>query len=331
MNRGSKLQRQRSKERSSKGTAQERSSKERASEGGSKELPDGEGGFLGLEPPEADQLDSYLAELDPERRAAFEAHAFKQRRDEYVDEVTNAKTRPEVSNWIRRLYELYPRAYGDPAYQDEEEEEEEPPMLLTTTNPDIERPESDEEEVSSSGDSLAVECVSAQGKGGFAEADDKQIAHFLLSMGPQQKRVFTAKLHELGAAAHDEVVADTVATVQARQKRTRHLQVISESKSELRLANTKRIAFKKELHDRMPKILRVAALAALKVHEPEEAEAAATAAQTVYEYMTKPTRHLEENPMPASGAHRVELFMTHHQGSTVAPRIYKPLARFLAV
>ena len=44
-------------------------------------------------------------------------------------------------------------------------------------------------------------------------------------MGPQQKRVFTAKLHELGAAAHDEVVADTVATVQARQKRTRHLQV----------------------------------------------------------------------------------------------------------
>ena len=49
-------------------------------------------------------------------------------------------------------------------------------------------------------------------------------------------------------------------------------QVISESKSELRLANTKRIAFKKELHDRMPKILRVAALAALKVLRAETFE-----------------------------------------------------------
>lgn len=311
--------------------SKERGSGVSSKDGAQAAMPDGAPGLLTVDLPDGDQLDSFLADLDPERRAAFEAHAFKQRRDEYVDEVTNQKTRPEVSNWIRRLYELYPKAYGDPAYQDESEEEEEPPMLLTSTSPEIERPESEEEMSESSGDSLAVECVSAQGKGGFADVDDKQIAHFLVGMGPQQKRAFTAKLHELGATVHDEVLAETVATVQAQQKRTRHLQVISESKNELRLANTKRIAFKKELSERMPKILRVAALAALKVHEPEETEAAATAAQTVYEYMTKPTRHLEENPIPTSGAHRIEQFLTHHQGSTVAPRIYKPLARFLAV
>lgn len=165
--------------------------------------------------------------------------------------------------------------------------------------------------------------MSAQGKGSI-ETDDSQIIHFLESMRPQQQRVFMQKLKEIGGQVHDEVVADTVASIQARSERIKHLQVLPESKNKLRLANSKRVAFKKELSERMPGILRTAAIHALQVQEPEADEEAAAASQRVHEFMTKPNTGVETNLT----VNRVELFATHRQGSTVMPGLYTPLAHY---
>jgi hypothetical protein len=257
-----------------------------------------------------------------------EQEHFRKRRERYIDSVTTPNTVTEVMSWLRNLYEKYPKAYDDVAFQNEEDTDEgDNPFSAVGRHKSQEETVEDlvgDEEIVPRSVSVEVSQVLVSKD---ERLDDGDVLQYLRSFGPRQRKAFQRLVTRLVRELHDEVHAETTAAVTEHWKRTRNLQVISDKTNELRLQNKTRVTFKTALNKRMPQILREAVRQAKKVHEVEEGEEQAEIATRVHQMITKPNSGVDTNQV----VDKIEFFAGHQQSWTTAPKIYKPLVYFSSV
>lgn len=253
-----------------------------------------------------------------------EQENFRNRREAYIDSVTVPSTKTEVMSWLRNLYEKYPKAYDDVAFQNEEDTDEgdNPFSAVGRHNRQEEIESEPSEEIVPRSESVQVSEKIVTDEDHLS---DGIILLYLRSFGPRQRKAFTRCVNRLVRQLHDKLHAETTAALTEHWRRTRNLQVISDKTNELRLKNKTRVTFKTALNKRMPHILREAVRHAKQVHEVDQGEEQAEIATQVHMMITKPNTGVDLNKI----VDKIELFDGHLQSSTTAPKIYKPLVYFL--
>lgn len=268
----------------------------------------------------------------------FEYLDFKHRREAYIETVSSKKTKTEILTWLRTLYDSYPKAYGDPAFMDEEDTDEGSSPFFSggmLANMGVQRPNETQEEEgvvdehipgeSIYGTSCLVHDRSQIGDGDSqAVFEDGQILQFMKELRPRQRSVFIKALKRMVTELRDDVQDEAAYLQKEHWDRNKNLQVISDSKNELRLANRKRVAFKKALNAGILDILRSAAREARTVHEPEEDEEQAASAARVHRMITKPNSGVDA----AQVVTKIEAFNEHLYSSTLPVNLTRPLVRF---